>query len=168
MAPDLKPCLSGQGLRIGIVAAFFNEFVTARLLQGARAALSQHGVRDQDVVVAWTPGSLELPQAALRMARSGRWHALVALGTVIRGDTFHFDLVALESARGIQEAARQTGVPISFGVLATDTLEQATDRAGGRLGNKGADAALAAIQMANLFRRLDDAAATPDMGEARA
>ena len=160
MARDLKADLSGQGLRIGIVAALFNELVTARLLQGARAALSERGVRDQDIAVAWAPGALELAQAAQRMARSGRWDALVALGAVIRGETFHFDLVALESVRGIEEVARQTEVPIAFGVLTTDTLEQATDRAGGRLGNKGADAALAAIQMANLFRQLDAAATT--------
>ena len=155
MAQELKADATGDGLRVGLIVAQFNEFVSARLLQGAREALVSHGVREADTAVVWVPGSLELSQAALRMARSSRWDALVALGAVIRGETAHFDLVAMESARGIAEVVRQTGVPVTFGVLTTDTVEQASERAGGRLGNKGAAAAIAAIQMANLFRRLD-------------
>ncbi len=161
MSRDLKADLTGRGLRVGVIVSQFNEFVSSRLLQGARDLLRSHDVREEDLTVVWVPGSLELPQAAQRMARKGQWDALVTLGAVIRGETVHFDLVAKESARGIAEVARQTGVPIAFGVLATDTVEQATERAGGRLGNKGADAAAAAIQMANLFRQLD----TDDTGQ---
>jgi 6,7-dimethyl-8-ribityllumazine synthase len=164
MARELNADLSGRGLRIGIVASRFNEFITARLLQGARDALLQPGVREEHITIAWVPGALELAQAAQQMVRSGHLDALVALGAVIRGETFHFELVAIESARGVGEVARQTGIPIAFGVLTTDTVEQATERAGGRLGNKGADAAAAAIQMANLFSRLnaDPPASTAD------
>ncbi len=170
MARELKADLTGRGLRVGVIVSQFNEFVSARLLQGARDAFQKHGVREEDLTVVWVPGSLELPQAAQRMARKGQWDALVTLGAVIRGETVHFDLVAKESSQGVAEVARQTGVPIAFGVLTTDTVEQATERAGGRLGNKGADAAAAAIQMANLFRRLDtdDAGQEASSGESRA
>ncbi len=163
MAPELSVEPDGHGLRVGVVASRYNEFVTTRLLQGAREALEQRGVQDEDVTVAWVPGALELPQAALRMARTGRFDALVALGAVVRGETSHYDLVAAESARGIADVARETGVPIGFGVLTTNTVEQATDRAGGRLGNRGHDAALAALEMAGLFRRIDagEASAQP-------
>ena len=154
MARELNADLSGGGLRIGIVVSQFNEFITARLLQGARDTLLQHGVREEQITIAWVPGALELAQAAQQMVHGGHLDALVALGAVVRGETFHFELVALESARGVEEVARQTGKPIAFGVLTTDTVEQATERAGGRLGNKGADAAESAIQMANLFRQL--------------
>jgi 6,7-dimethyl-8-ribityllumazine synthase len=152
---ELKPELVGHGMRVGVIVSLFNEFLTVRLLQGAQEALLQQGVKMADITVAWVPGSLELAPAAQRMASSGRWDALVALGAVVRGETAHFDLVAAESARGVAEVARQSGVPVAFGVLTTDTVEQASDRASGLLGNRGADAALAAVQMANLFRRLD-------------
>lgn len=152
--PELKGSLQGQGLRIAIVVARFNEFVTSRLLQGAREALAQHGVRPQDITVVWAPGSFETPLVAQKLAQQGTVDAVVCLGAVIRGETAHFEYVAGEAARGIASVARKTGVPVLFGVLTTDTLDQALDRAGGKLGNKGYDAALAAIEMANLLRTL--------------
>ena len=155
MAHELKGDLNGHGLRVGIVVSQFNEYVTAKLLQGAREALQRHGVQEEETAVVWVPGSLELAQAAQRMAGTGRWDALVALGAVVRGETAHFDYVAAESARSIAAVARETGVPVAFGVLTTNTVEQATDRAGGRLGNRGYDAAVSALHMANLFREID-------------
>ena len=155
MARELKGELQGQGLRIGIVASHFNEFITSRLLQGAREGLADHGVRDEDVTVAWTPGSFELPLVARRIAQRGLWDALICLGTVIRGETAHFDYVAGEAARGIAQVARETGIPVIFGVLTTNTVDQAVERAGAKRGNKGYEAALSAIEMANLLRCLD-------------
>ena len=150
--------ISGSGqtgnLRVGVIASRFNEFITARLLSGALEALRACGVPDGNIAVAWVPGALELPQAASRMAKGGGWDALVALGCVIRGETYHFDVVADGAARGIDAAAQETGVPIAFGVLTVDNAEQAVARAGGALGNRGADAAKAAVDMANLFREL--------------
>ena len=146
--------LDATGLRIGVVAARFNRFVTSKLVDGACEALLSHGVREDDLAVVWTPGSFEVPLAAAEMARSGRWDALVCLGAVIKGETAHFDYVAAESARGVAEASRETGVPMAFGVQTTYTEEQALARAGGSAGNRGHDAALAAIEMANLLRRL--------------
>jgi 6,7-dimethyl-8-ribityllumazine synthase len=146
--------LSGAGLRIGIVVSRFNEVVTSRLLAGARSALERHGVHDDDVDVAWVPGAFELPLVARKLAESHRYDAVVCLGAVIRGETPHFGYVAGEAARGIADAARDTGVPVVFGVLTTDTLEQALERAGGKAGNKGYDAVLSAIEVANLLRRL--------------
>ena len=154
MARELEGGLDGRGLRIGIVVSRFNEFITSRLLQGAQDALERHGVRDAETAVVWVPGALELPQAAKPMATSGRWDALIALGAVIRGETAHFDLVAHGASQGIARVAHDTGVPVAFGVLATDTVEQATARAGGKLGNRGADAAETAVHMANLVRQL--------------
>ncbi len=165
MARELKGDLNGRGLRVGIVVSQFNEYVTAKLLQGAREALQRHGVQEEETTVVWVPGSLELSQAAQRMARTGRWDALIALGAVVRGETAHFDYVAAESARGIAAVARETGVPVAFGVLTTNTVEQATDRAGGRLGNRGYDAAVTALHMANLFREIN--AAFPPAQEVR-
>ena len=146
--------LSGAGLRIGIAVSRFNEVVTSRLLAGARSALERHGVHDDDVDVAWVPGAFELPLVARKLAESHRYDAVVCLGAVIRGETPHFEYVASEAARGIADAARDTGVPAIFGVLTTDTLEQALERAGGKAGNKGYDAVLSAIETANLLRRL--------------
>ncbi len=154
MPPELRASLDGNGLRVGLIASLFNEFVTARLLSGALEALNRAGVREEDTLVVWVPGALELPQAAKRMADSRQWDALVTLGAVIRGETTHYDHVATEAARGVAEVARETGVPVAFGVLTTENAEQAADRAGGRLGNRGADAAEAAVKMANLFRAL--------------
>jgi 6,7-dimethyl-8-ribityllumazine synthase len=146
--------LRGDGLRIGVVVSRFNELVTARLLTGAREALERHGVRDEDVDVAWVPGAFELPLAARRLAESRRYDALVCLGAVIRGETPHFEFVAAEASRGVADVARDTGVPAIFGVITPNTLEQALDRAGGKVGNKGYDAVVSAIEMANLLRQL--------------
>jgi len=144
----------GQDLRIGIVASRFNEFITSKLVEGALDALRRHGVPEEHVELAWAPGAYEIPVVARWMAESGRYDAVVALGCVIRGATAHFDYVAGEAARGIAQVSRDTGVPVMFGVLTTDTLEQAIERAGTKAGNKGAEAALGAIEMANLRRAL--------------
>ena len=149
--------LDAEGLRIGIVAARFNLFVTSRLVQGACEALLAHGLREDNLAVVWVPGSFEVPLAAAEMARSGRWDALVCLGAVIKGETAHFDYVAAEAARGVAEASREMGVPMAFGIQTTYTVEQALARAGGDAGNRGYDAALSAIEMANLLRRLRSA-----------
>ncbi len=146
--------LTGAGLRICLVVSRFNEVVTSRLLEGARTALERHGVRDEDVEVAWVPGAFELPLIAKKLAESRRYDAVVCLGAVIRGETPHFEYVAGEAARGIGQVARETGLPVIFGVLTPNTLEQALERAGGKAGNKGYDAVLSAIEMANLMRRL--------------
>jgi 6,7-dimethyl-8-ribityllumazine synthase len=145
---------TGRGRRFAVVVSRFNEPVTAKLLEAATAAFRRHDVDEDDLEVAWTPGAFELPLAALRLARSGQFDAVVCLGAVIRGETAHFDYVAGEAARGIQRAALETGVPCVFGVLTTDTLEQAMDRAGGDHGNKGWDAAVAAMEMSELMDSL--------------
>ncbi|MBI2855881.1 MAG: 6,7-dimethyl-8-ribityllumazine synthase [Chloroflexi bacterium] len=155
----LKGELDGHGLRVAIVVSRFNHFVTSRLLQGASEALLNHGVQEKDICVVWVPGSFEVPQAALELARTGRWDAVTCLGAVIRGETAHFDYVAGEAARGVASASRETGVSMTFGILTTDTEEQALERAWGRRGNRGYDAALAAIEMANLLRLIKGAEA---------
>jgi len=151
----------GSGRRIAVVAARFNEMITGRLVEGALGGLAKHGVGPDDVDVAWVPGAFEIPLVASRMARTRRYAAVICLGAVIRGDTAHFELVANESARGIAQVALDTGVPILFEVLATDDLAQAEARAGGTHGNKGWEAAEAALEMAWLLDRLPaaDAAA---------
>jgi 6,7-dimethyl-8-ribityllumazine synthase len=145
--------LAARGRRFAVAVSRFNGVVTAKLLDGALAAFRRHDVAEDDVEVAWTPGAFELPLAAKRLAESEGFDAVVCLGAVIRGETAHFDLVAGECARGIQRVALETGIPCLFGVLTTDTVAQAMDRAGGEHGNKGWDAAIAAIEMAGL---LDD------------
>jgi 6,7-dimethyl-8-ribityllumazine synthase len=157
--------VDGQGMRVAIVVSRFNEPITGELLSGARRALRERGVADDDVTVAWVPGAFELPLVAKHLARSGACDGVVCLGAVIRGDTPHFDYVAGEAARGLQQAALDTGVPIVFGVLTTDTRQQALDRVGGCEGHKGEEAALTALEMIELLRRIDkhaDAAAPPD------
>ncbi len=154
MAHTFQGELTGSGLRIALVVARFNEAVTVRLLSGARGALERHGVRDDDVDLAWVPGAFELPLVARRLAESHRYDAVVCLGAVIRGETAHFEFVAAEAARGVADVGRDTSVPAIFGVLTTDTLEQALERAGGKFGNKGYDAAVGAIEMASLARQL--------------
>jgi len=144
----------GAGKRIGVVVARFNEMITSKLAEGAKAGLAAHGVAEDAVDVAWVPGAFEIPLVAQRMAASGRYDAIVCLGAVIRGDTTHFELVANEAARGIADVARETGVPVIFEVLATDTLAQAESRAGGAHGNKGWEAAETALEMAWLLDRL--------------
>lgn len=146
--------LSGAGVRVGIVASRFNELIGHRLLEGARTALRRAGVADDDVAVAWVPGAVELPLVARRLAQSGRVDAVVTLGAVIRGETDHYEHVCSIAASGVARASADTGVPVTFGVLTTDTLEQALQRAGGKVGNAGADAAAAAVEMATLLRKL--------------
>lgn len=146
--------LQGAGLRVALVVSRFNEPVTTRLLAGARSALERHGVREEDIDVAWVPGAFELPLAARRLAESRRYDAVACLGAIIRGETPHFDYIAAETARGIGQVAQDTGVPTVFGVLTPNTLEQAMERAGGKVGDKGYDAAVTAIEMATLMQRL--------------
>src|SRR5690348_12643753 len=148
--------LAATGLRFGVVVSRFNELVTRQLLNGARDCLRRHGADEDALVVAWVPGAWEIPLVAQRLARSGKLDAVICLGAVIRGATAHFDYVAGQAAAGVARAALETDVPITFGVLTTDTVEQALDRAGLKAGNKGFEAALAAIEMVNLGRRLTD------------
>lgn len=164
MGKTFEGMLSGQGLKFAIVVARFNELVTERLLEGARDALRRHGVADDAVDVARVPGAFEIPLVAKTLAQKGRYDAVICLGAVIRGATPHFDYVASNVASGIAQAALETKVPILFGVLTTDTIEQAIERAGTKAGNQGFDAAVAAIEMANLMRALG--AAEPDTGRA--
>ena len=147
--------LTARDLRFGIVVTRFNEFVVEPLLRGALDALKRHGVNEKQIEIIRVPGAFDMPVAMRKLAMSRRYEALVALGAVIRGQTPHFDYVAGECASGLARIALESGVPIGFGVLTTDTMEQAVDRAGGKAGNKGADAALASLEMANLLRRLD-------------
>ncbi|MFS8530591.1 6,7-dimethyl-8-ribityllumazine synthase [Sphaerobacter thermophilus] len=156
----IEGMLTGRGLRIGIVVARFNEFVTSKLMEGALDALVRHEVDPDAIDVLWVPGSFEIPLAAKRMADSGRYDAVVCLGAVIRGATPHFDYVASEVAKGVANVSLATGVPVIFGVLTTDTIEQAIERAGTKAGNKGFDAAVTAIEMANALRQLDTVAAS--------
>jgi 6,7-dimethyl-8-ribityllumazine synthase len=151
---EISGDLHAAGRRFAVVAARFNEIVTRKLLDGAVAALRANGVADDDIDVAWVPGAFELPVVARRMAASGTYDAVICLGAVIRGETSHFDHVAREAANGIRAAGEATGVPVTFGVLTTDTLEQALGRAGGAHGNKGWDAATAAIETASLLEQL--------------
>jgi 6,7-dimethyl-8-ribityllumazine synthase len=148
---------SGQGRRFAVLASRFNENVTQKLVDGALDALIRHGTELEDVDVVWVPGAWELPSAARRLLASDRYNALVALGAVVRGETPHFDYVAGEASRGLAAASVEFETPIGFGVLTCDTMAQAEDRAGGAHGNKGWDAALAAMEMADLFERLDAA-----------
>ena len=144
----------GKGKRFGIVAGRFNEFITGKLLEGALDVLKRHEVADEDVTVVWTPGAFEIPLVAQKMAESGRYDAVITLGAVIRGATPHFDYIAAEAAKGIGLAGLKTGIPVLFGVLTTDSIEQAIERAGTKAGNKGADAAMAAIEMVSLMEQL--------------
>jgi len=146
--------LVGTGLKVGIVVARFNEFITGKLLGGAEDALRRHGVADSDIAVAWVPGAYEIPLIAKKMAASGKYDAVITLGTVIRGATPHFDYVCNEVAKGVAAINLQEGIPVIFGVLTTDTIEQAIERAGTKAGNKGWDAGNAAIEMANLLKQM--------------
>jgi 6,7-dimethyl-8-ribityllumazine synthase len=151
----IEGMLTGRERRIGIVVARFNEFISGKLLDGARDGLVRHEVAEDDIDVAWVPGSFEIPLVAQRMARSGRYDAVICLGAVIRGATPHFDYVAAEVSKGIANVALTTGVPVIFAVLTTDTIEQAIERAGTKAGNKGFDAALTALEMANLLGQIE-------------
>jgi len=157
--PRAKPrvyrgTVNGQGRRVAIVAGRFNEYVTKHLVEGCLDSLEAHGVPRDRVDLVWVPGAFEIPTAARRLAKRGDVDAIIALGCVIRGETPHFDHICRETAKGIAEVGRRTGVPTIFGVLTVDTLEQAIERAGTKLGNKGREAAEAAIEMANLVRAL--------------
>jgi 6,7-dimethyl-8-ribityllumazine synthase len=163
MADKLQPGkidagVNAAGLRFGIVVSRFNSFITERLLQGALDALERCGAASKNVEVAHVPGSFELPLCAKKMAQSGRYDAIVAIGCILRGETAHYDYVCSETARGLQLAQMDTGVPILFCVLTCDTLEQAIDRAGLKGGNKGFEAGLAAVEMAHLVRKLSGSA----------
>jgi 6,7-dimethyl-8-ribityllumazine synthase len=151
---DGQDGLSARGQRFAIVASRFHEEIGKRLVDGAREALRRRGAADKDVLVVWVPGAFELPQAALAVARRGGVDALVCVGCVIRGETPHFEYVAGEAARGIAEVGRLTGVPATFGVITAETMDQARERAGGRVGNRGEEAALAAIELTALLRAL--------------
>ncbi len=146
---------TGSDKRFGVIASRFNEFITSKLVGGALDAFARHGVPEDNITVAWVPGAFEIPLVAKKMAESGRYDAVIALGCVIRGATPHFDYVAAEAAKGVGQAALQTGVPILFGVLTTENIEQAIERAGTKAGNKGADAALGALEMTSLLDKLD-------------
>ncbi|MBT2691027.1 6,7-dimethyl-8-ribityllumazine synthase [Bacillus sp. ISL-47] len=148
--------LVGTGLKMAIVVSRFNEFITGKLLSGAEDALKRHGVNEEDVTVVWVPGAFEIPLAAKKLSESGKYDAVITLGTVIRGATPHFDYVSGEVAKGVASTAMQSGVPVIFGVLTTDTIEQAIERAGTKAGNKGYEAAVGAIEMGNLYKQLAD------------
>ncbi len=154
MARVVEGQLTAKGFSFGIVASRFNDFITARLLEGALDALRRHGAEEERIVIAKVPGSYEIPLVAKRMAASQQYDAVICLGAVIRGATPHFDYIASEVAKGVAMAGLETGVPIAFGVLTTDSIEQAIERAGSKAGNKGFDAACSAIEMANLMREL--------------
>ena len=145
--------VSGE-IKGGIVAARFNEFITSRLLSGAVDGLTRHGVREEDIHTAWVPGAFEIPLIASRMAKSGKYDAVICLGAVIRGATTHYDYVCNEAAKGIAMVSLETGVPVMFGVLTTENIEQAIERAGSKAGNKGYDCAVGAIEMVNLIREI--------------
>ena len=148
--------LIGEGLRFGIVVSRFNEFITMRLLEGAQDSFKRHGVRDEDVEASWTHGCFEIPLIAKKMAEQGHYNAIICLGAVIRGATPHFEYIASEASRGIGKVSLDTGIPIIFGIITADTLEQAIERAGMKQGNKGFAAAEAAIEMANLVKNIEE------------
>jgi 6,7-dimethyl-8-ribityllumazine synthase len=150
MGVEFQGNLIGTGKVFGIIVSRYNNFITQRLLDGAIDGLIRHGVKEEDVDIFWVPGACEIPVAALKAAQSGKYHALICLGAVMRGETPHFDYVSNESAKGIAHVGLSTGIPTIYGVITTETLEQAINRAGAKTGNKGAEAALSAIEMANL------------------
>ncbi|MBW1799281.1 MAG: 6,7-dimethyl-8-ribityllumazine synthase [Deltaproteobacteria bacterium] len=147
--------LSAEGYRFAIIVSRFNDFISSKLVEGALDALNRHGARDENIVLIKVPGAFEIPIAAKRLAESKKYDAIVCLGAVIRGATPHFDYVAAEVSKGIASIAIDTGIPVTFGVLTTDNLEQAIERAGSKSGNKGWDAAVAAMEMVNLFESID-------------
>ena len=146
--------LVSDGIKIGIVNARFNEFITSKLLAGALDGLKRRGVRDEDIDIAWVPGAFEIPLIAQKMAESGKYDAVICLGAVIRGATSHYDVVCNEVSKGIAQVQLATGTPVMMGVLTVDTIEQAIERAGTKAGNKGADAAIAALELANLLPQI--------------
>ncbi|YCA44595.1 6,7-dimethyl-8-ribityllumazine synthase [Bacillus sp. JZ8] len=155
MAKTFEGHLVGTGLKVGIVVGRFNEFITGKLLGGAEDGLKRHGVDPDDIDIAWVPGAFEIPLVAKKLAASKKYDAVITLGTVIRGSTPHFDYVCNEVAKGVSAQSLETGVPVIFGVLTTETIEQAVERAGTKAGNKGWDAAISAIEMANLIKGIE-------------
>ena len=153
----LEGNLVSKGIKIGIVAARFNEFITSKLLGGARDGLLRHNFQEEDIHVAWVPGAFEIPLVAAKMAKSGKYDAVICLGAVIRGATSHYDYVCSEVSKGIANVSLDSGVPVLFGVLTTENLEQAIERAGSKAGNKGYDCALSAIEMVNLLHTMEEA-----------
>lgn len=147
--------LVSSDIKIGVVAARFNEFITSKLLSGAMDGLLRHDVREEDISVAWVPGAFEIPLIASKMAQSGKYDAVICLGAVIRGSTSHYDYVCNEVSKGIASVSLSTGVPVMFGVITTENIEQAIERAGTKAGNKGYDCALGAIEMVNLLREME-------------
>ncbi len=145
----------GEGLKIGIIASRFNEFITSKLISGAEDCLKRHGVRDEDITLTWVPGAFELPLMAKKMVMNMSFDAVICVGAVIRGATSHYEMVCNETAKGIAQVSLNSGIPVLFGVLTTDTIEQAIERAGTKAGNKGYDCAMSAIEMANAFRAID-------------
>ena len=157
MPKEIKGDMNGQGLHVGVVVARFNEIITRKLLDSAVETLERHGVRDEDISVSWVPGSFELSVVAKAMVKTGRYDAVICLGAVIRGETSHYDMVAGQSAGGINSVALETGVPVIFGVLTTENMEQALNRAGGKAGNMGANTAVAAVETARLIEAINTA-----------
>ena len=157
MPKELKGDMNGQGLHIGVVVARFNEVITRKLLDSAVETLMRHGVRDEDITVSWVPGAFELPVVAKALAKSGRFNAVICLGAVIRGETSHYDMVAGQAAGGIGSIGLETGVPAIFGVLTTENMDQALNRAGGKSGNMGANTAVAAIETARIIEAANTA-----------
>ena len=147
--------LVSENIRVGVVCARFNDFIVSRLLAGCEDTLLRHGVREEDIAVAWVPGAFEIPLIASKMAKSGKYDAVIALGAVIRGSTSHYDYVCSEVSKGVAQVALNRDIPVMFGVLTTDTIEQAVERAGTKAGNKGAECAQGAIEMVNLIRELE-------------
>ena len=150
----IEGVFSGEGLKIGIIASRFNEFITSKLVSGAEDCLKRHGVADENMSVAWVPGAFEIPVIAKRMAASGKYDAVICLGAVIRGATSHYDYVCAEVSKGIAAVSLDTGIPVLFGILTTDTIEQAIERAGTKAGNKGTDCAMSALEMVNLIKNI--------------
>ena len=154
MANVLEGYITGKGLKFGIVVARFNEFITSKLLGGALDTLHRHETADEDVDVAWVPGAFEIPVVAKKMAESGKYDAVICLGAVIRGSTTHYDYVCNEVSKGVAQVSMNTGIPTIFGVVTTENIEQAIERAGTKAGNKGSDSAMAAMEMANLLKKI--------------
>ena len=152
MGKQYQGALLGEGLKFALVVSRFNEFISVRLLEGAEDGLTRHGVKQEDIDVAWTPGSFEIPLVAKKLAQSGRYNAVLCLGAVIRGGTPHFDYIAAEVSKGVAKVGLDTGVPVIFGVITSDNLEQAIERAGTKEGNAGFKAAMSGIEMANLVK----------------
>ena len=152
MNKHFEGVLLGKGLKFGLVASRFNEFITRKLVEGAQDALLRHGVNQEDIEIAWVPGSFEIPLIAKRLAQTKRYDAVICLGAVVRGGTPHFDYIAAEVSKGIAKVSLDTGLPVIYGVITADTLEQAIERAGTKMGNKGFDAAVTAIETANLLK----------------